>query len=96
MCARTKAPNRKVKAPMQSVGAGVTLERVGIDVMGPLPETDKGNRFVLVIGDYWTKWMEAYPIPGPYSVHGSLRSGISVYLSVRNSTADPFGSRQGV
>ena len=63
VCARTKAPNRKVKAPMQSVGAGVTLERVGIDVMGPLPETDKGNRFVLVIGDYWTKWMEAYPIP---------------------------------
>ena len=31
--------------------------------MGPLPETDNGNRFVLVIGDYWTKWMEAYPIP---------------------------------
>ena len=63
VCARPKAPNRKMRAPMQSVGAGATLERIGIDIMGPLPETDNGNRFVLVIGDYWTKWMEAYPIP---------------------------------
>ena len=63
VCARTKAPNRKPRAPMGSVGAGVTLERVGIDILGPLPETHRGNRFILVIGDYWTKWMEAYPIP---------------------------------
>ena len=63
VCARTKATNRKMKAPMQSVGAGVTLERVGIDILGPLPETHQGNRFILVVGDYWTKWMEAYPIP---------------------------------
>ena len=32
---RTKATNRKMKAPMQSVGAGVMLERVGIDILGP-------------------------------------------------------------
>ena len=23
----------------------------------------KPNRFILVVGDYWTKWMEAYPLP---------------------------------
>ena len=63
VCARTKATNRKMKAPMKSVGAGVTMERVGIDILGPLPETHQGNRFILVVGDYWTKWMEAYPIP---------------------------------
>ena len=63
LCARTKSANRKLKAPMKSIGAGTTLERVGIDILGPLPETHKGNRFILVVGDYWTKWMEAYPLP---------------------------------
>ena len=63
VCARTKAPHVKVRAPMQTVGAGATLERVGIDIMCPLPETTRGNRFILVVGDYWSKWMEAFPIP---------------------------------
>ena len=31
--------------------------------MGPFKETIRGNRFVIVIGDYFTKWMEAYPVP---------------------------------
>ena len=63
VCARTKAPHVKVRAPMQTIGAGATLERVGINIMGPLPETTRGNRFILVVGDYWSKWMEAFPIP---------------------------------
>ena len=30
--------------------------------MGPLPEIHKHNRYILVIGDYFTKWMEAFPM----------------------------------
>lgn len=63
LCARTKHVNLKARAPMKTVGAGSTLERVGIDILGPLTETENGNRFILVVGDYWTKWMEAYPLP---------------------------------
>lgn len=63
VCARTKHANRNIRAPMKSVGTGSTLERVGIDILGPLPETVEGNRFILVVGDYWTKWMEAYSLP---------------------------------
>ena len=39
------------------------MERVALDVIGPLPRTDRGNRFILVISDYFTRWAEAYPIP---------------------------------
>ena len=63
LCARTKHSNFNRRAPMKTVGAGATMERVGIDILGPLTETDGGNRFILVVGDYWTKWMEAYPLP---------------------------------
>jgi hypothetical protein len=39
------------------------MERVALDLVGPLPETDGGNKWVLVIADYFTKWMEACPLP---------------------------------
>ncbi|MCG8032936.1 MAG: DDE-type integrase/transposase/recombinase, partial [Candidatus Thiodiazotropha taylori] len=62
-CARGKAPPRTKRAPMKLAGAGYPMERIATDILGPLPETDKGNRYILVISDYFTKWVEAFPIP---------------------------------
>lgn len=36
---------------------------VAVDFTGPYSESDVGNRYILVVGDYFTKWMEAYAIP---------------------------------
>ena len=36
------------------------MERIAYDVMGRLPEMARGNKFIVVIGDYVTKWTEAY------------------------------------
>ena len=30
--------------------------------MGPSPVAANGNSYVLGVGDYFTRWMEAYPI----------------------------------
>ena len=38
------------------------MERVAMDVVGPLPKTNFGNRFNLAVNDYFTKWPEAYAI----------------------------------
>ena len=32
-------------------------------MIGPLPTTEKGNRFVLLVVDYFTKWVEAFALP---------------------------------
>ena len=40
------------------------LERVAVDIVGPLPRSSKGNRYVLSAIDYFTRWPEAYPLPG--------------------------------
>ena len=39
------------------------MDRIAIDVCGPIPVTDRGNVRCLVIADYFTKWVEAYALP---------------------------------
>jgi hypothetical protein len=63
ICARTKPTLRKQRAPLQSYLSGATLERIAVDIMGPLCESESGNKYVMVVGDYWSKWMEAYATP---------------------------------
>ncbi|GBN78691.1 hypothetical protein AVEN_16110-1 [Araneus ventricosus] len=36
---------------------------MALDILGPFPVTTKGNRYVLVLMHYYTKWPEVIPIP---------------------------------
>ena len=38
------------------------FERIAIDITGPLPTTDTEIRYILVVSDYNTRWVEAYAI----------------------------------
>ena len=31
--------------------------------MGPMPTTQSGHKYILVVGDYFTKWKEVFAIP---------------------------------
>ena len=33
-----------------------------MDIMGPLPATKRGNHYIVVIEDDFTKWVEAFPL----------------------------------
>lgn len=62
-CTRRKNPSPKHRAPMQITGSGVPMERIATDILCELPETDRGNRHILVVSDYFTKWTEAFALP---------------------------------
>ena len=40
----------------------VPFQRVAMDIFGPLKRTKSGNKYVLVVMDYATKWPEAFPL----------------------------------
>lgn len=48
---------------MVPIEVGEPFERIGIDCLGPLPQTYDGNRFIVVITDYFTKYVEAFSVP---------------------------------
>ena len=39
------------------------FEWIELDIFGPLPKFLNRNKFILVLIVYFTKWLEAYPIP---------------------------------
>ena len=39
------------------------MDKIACDIMGPLPETERKNIYILVVSDYYTKYVEAYALP---------------------------------
>ena len=59
-CQRREAQVRKeMLIPLQ---VKEPFHRIGIDIKGPLPRTQQGNRYIIVAIDYFTKWPEAKAI----------------------------------
>ncbi|XP_014672425.1 PREDICTED: dihydropyrimidine dehydrogenase [NADP(+)]-like [Priapulus caudatus] len=63
VCARRKPGKGLKMGRLKQSEVGAPFERVAIDIMGPLEETEKGNKVIMVVCDYFTKWMECFALP---------------------------------
>ena len=63
--ARVRAP--KARAPLHSVKAGSPLQIVATDIVGPFPESQAGNSYILVVADYFTRCMDRGGLRHPQS-----------------------------
>ena len=63
ICNRNKKGNVTPRAGQRLYHAGYPMERVHIDILGPFHVSSKGNRYILVMVDQFTKWVELAAIP---------------------------------
>jgi transposase InsO family protein len=64
-CAQRKTYNRRQSQniPLLSLlFPALPFEALGIDVLGPLPRTKSGSKYILVITDHFTRWPMAFPM----------------------------------
>lgn len=38
-------------------------DTIGVDLIGPLPKTSRGNQYIMTVSDYFSKWPEATALP---------------------------------
>ena len=61
-CPRVKSPMHTVIAPLLIMEVPGPFQRVSVDIVGPLPITETGNRYVLCFMDHCTRWPILVPI----------------------------------
>uniref|UniRef100_A0A8C7WVX5 Integrase catalytic domain-containing protein n=1 Tax=Oryzias sinensis TaxID=183150 RepID=A0A8C7WVX5_9TELE len=61
-CQTRRSPVPKAKAPMGGSPVSRPLQRVAADIL-ELPLTSRGHRYVLVVEDYFTKFVNVYALP---------------------------------
>ncbi|XP_038047480.1 uncharacterized protein K02A2.6-like [Patiria miniata] len=61
-CSQRKTHRHKVVAPLVTMKVPDAFERVSVDVLGPLPITTFGNRYVLCFTDHCTRWPILVPL----------------------------------
>lgn len=62
-CEANKKPMVVPRAPLGSLRSGAPGDFLATDFMGPLPVTDRGNRYILLVTDHFTKYVEIIPVP---------------------------------
>jgi hypothetical protein len=81
-CARKKPGPGVGKAAMHLYEVHEPLECIAIDIVGPLPTINRGNQYIMVVGDYFSKWKEAYPV-----FDHTAQTGHGIYMPIRRANS---------
>ncbi len=63
MCQKANPSNKAPPSTLHPIAVKGLFHRWGIDLVGPLVETPRGNRYLVVATEYLTRWPEEQAIP---------------------------------
>ena len=69
------------------------MQIIATDLVGPLPESDNGNQYILVVADYFTRWVEAFPLPNQEA--STIATKLVEHILLRFSVPEQLHSNQG-
>jgi len=61
-CQQRNYPIPTPQAPLHTIEAAYPFQKLSMDIMGPLPKTSQGHKYILVVTDLFSKWTEAFPL----------------------------------
>ena len=84
VCQKAKAGGLQPTKGRQRMYAGRPWQKLAVDLVGPMPETRAGNRWILVITDHFTRWQDAIPVPDATApvVAATLDQRVFCYLGL--------------
>ncbi|GFT27071.1 hypothetical protein TNCV_4675911 [Trichonephila clavipes] len=93
-CIKYKASNQKPSGLLQTPVPVQRFETLAIDLIGPLPESKDGKKWILIIENCTTKWVELFALPNATAKECAitlieevlLRYGIPRHLISDNGT----------
>ena len=59
-CAKFTSPKPAGKTPLKSIVTSRPLQIVAMDFVSPLPKSDRGNTYALVMVDHFSRWPVVY------------------------------------
>ena len=87
-CGANKSPAKTPRAPLGDMRVGFPWDRLCTDFFGPLPETPRGNRFILVVTDHFSRWVELLPVPD--------QTAVTCARTLLNEVISRYGSPLGM
>ena len=80
VCQRTSKKFEKPSAQLHPIKVKDTVwHQIGIDLVGPLPETSRGNKYFITCTCYFSKWPEAAPLKSK-SAEGTVISDVIINI----------------
>ena len=74
------------------------MERIAVDILGSLPKSKLGNKYIRIVCDYFTKWVETFPMPNQEAetiaeeLVDKFCSSFYILLSIQLDQGGQFGS----
>lgn len=61
-CQRHASISHRPAVELTTIGSPWPFMQWGIEILGPFPLTSRQRKFLFVVVDYFTKWVEAEPV----------------------------------